>query len=72
MYMCAKSLQSCLMLCDTRDYIAHQAPLSMGSSRQEDWSGLPCPPQGIFLTQGPNRSLLRCRRILYHGAAGEA
>ena len=23
---------------------AHQAPLSLGFSRQEDWSGLPCPP----------------------------
>ena len=26
--------------------IAHQAPLSMGFSRQEYWSGLPCPPPG--------------------------
>ena len=25
---------------------AHQAPLSMGSPRQEYWSGLPCPPPG--------------------------
>ena len=25
---------------------AHQAPLSMGFSRQECWSGLPCPPPG--------------------------
>ena len=25
---------------------AHQSPLSMGFSRQEYWSGLPCPPQG--------------------------
>ena len=25
--------------------VAHQAPLSMGFSRQEYWSGLPCPPQ---------------------------
>ena len=24
--------------------VAHQAPLSMELSRQEDWSGLPCPP----------------------------
>ena len=24
--------------------VAHQAPLSMGFSRQEYWSGLPCPP----------------------------
>ena len=26
--------------------VAHQAPLSMGFSRQEFWSGLPCPPPG--------------------------
>ena len=26
--------------------ISHQAPLSMGFSRQEYWSGLPCPPPG--------------------------
>ena len=26
--------------------VAYQAPLSMGFSRQEYWSGLPCPPPG--------------------------
>ena len=26
--------------------VAHQAPLSMGFSRQEYWSGLSCPPPG--------------------------
>ena len=26
--------------------VAHQAPLFMGFSRQEHWSGLPCPPPG--------------------------
>ena len=26
--------------------IAHQAPLPIGLSRQEHWSGLPCPPPG--------------------------
>ena len=26
--------------------VAHQAPLSMECSRQEYWSGLPCPPPG--------------------------
>ena len=29
-----------------------QAPLSMGFSRQEDWSGLPCPPPGDFPDPG--------------------
>ena len=27
--------------------IAHQAPLSVGFSRQEYWRGLPCPPPGV-------------------------
>ena len=26
--------------------VAHQAPLSIGFSRLEYWSGLPCPPPG--------------------------
>ena len=26
--------------------VAHQAPLSMGFSRQEHWNGLPYPPPG--------------------------
>ena len=37
--------------------VARQTPLSMGFSRQECWSGLSCPPQGIFLTQGSNLGL---------------
>ena len=32
--------------------IAHQAPLSMGFSRQEYWSGLPCPPLGDLPDSG--------------------
>ena len=43
--MLAKSLQSCPTLCDPWT-VAHQAPLSMGFSRQESWSGLPCLPPG--------------------------
>ena len=38
--------------------VAHQAPLPMGFSRQEYWSGLPFPFQGIFLAQGSNLRLL--------------
>jgi len=38
----AKSLQSCPTLCDPIDG-SHQAPLSLGFSRQEHWSGLPFP-----------------------------
>ena len=40
------SLQLCLTLCDPMDCVAHQAPLSMGFSRQECGSGLPFPPPG--------------------------
>ena len=32
--------------------IAHQAHLSMGFSRQEYWSGFPCPPLGDLLDPG--------------------
>ena len=35
------------------DYVAHHAPLSLGFSRQEYWSGLPCrPPEDL-----PNRGI---------------
>ena len=42
--MRAKSLQSWTIAC--------QAPLSMGFSRQEHWSGLPCPSPGDLLDPG--------------------
>ena len=42
--------------------VANQAPLSMGFSRQEYWSGLPCPPPGDL----PNLCLLH----LLHWQAG--
>ena len=45
--------------------VAHQAPWSMGFSRQEYWGGLHSLPQGIFLTQGLNLGS-DCRQILYH------
>ena len=32
--------------------VGHQAPLSMGFSRQEYWSGLPCPPPGDLPNPG--------------------
>ena len=38
--------------------VAHQAPLSMGITRQEYWSGLPFLPQGIFPTKGSNQRSL--------------
>ena len=42
---------SCVQLCATPYTAAHQAPLSLGFSRQEYWSGLPFPsPNTIFKT----------------------
>ena len=35
---------SCVRLCVTPQTAAHQAPPSLGFSRQEHWSGLPFPP----------------------------
>ena len=40
----AMSFQSCPTLCDP--IAAHQAPPSLGFSRQEYWSGLPFPSPG--------------------------
>ena len=37
------SLFSCVQLCAIPQMAAHQAPPSLGFSRQEHWSGLPCP-----------------------------
>ena len=43
---------------DLMDYIAHQAPLTMGFPREEHWSGLPFPPPVIFPTPGLNPRLV--------------
>ena len=43
--MYAKSFELCATLCDPMD-CTRQAPLSMGFSRQEYQSGLPCPLPG--------------------------
>ena len=45
--------------------IAHQAPLSMGFSRQEYWSGLPFPPPGGLPDPGIKPSSQHCRQILH-------
>ena len=62
---CVFSCFSYIWLFVTLWTVAPQAPLSMGFSRQEYWSGCHFTLQGIFLTQGSNLSLLHCRWILY-------
>ena len=48
----------CVQLCVTPWTIAHQAPLFMGFSRQEYWSGLLFTPPVDLLTQGLNLCFL--------------
>ena len=43
---CMLSHFSCVRLFGTLWTVAHHAPLSMGFSRQEYWSEMPCPPPG--------------------------
>ena len=43
---CMLSCFSHVQLSATLQTVAHQAPLSMGFSRQKYWSGLPCSPAG--------------------------
>ena len=45
-------LLSCVQLFGNPWTVACQAPLSMGLSRQEYWSGLPCPPSGDLPNPG--------------------
>ena len=52
--MCVKSLQS-VQLFATPWIVAHQAPLSRGFPRQENWSGLPFPPPGDLPNPGIER-----------------
>ena len=52
-YCCAVlKLLSHVQLSATPQTVAHQVPLSMGFSRPEYWSGLPCPPQGDLPNPG--------------------
>ena len=46
--------------------VAHQTPLSKGFSRQEYWSGLPCPPPGEL----PNLGIEPCLLHLLHWQTG--
>ena len=52
MHACVLSNFSRVRLFVTPWTAALQAPLSMGFSRQEFWSGLPCPPPGDLPNPG--------------------
>ena len=63
--LCVLSRFSRVQLFVTPWTVARQAPLSTGFSRQEYWSGFPCPPPG---TRGWNPHLL----CLPHWQAGSS
>ena len=58
-----------VLLFATHQEPTSQAPLFMGFSKQEYWSGLPCPPPGDLPDPGIKPmflSLLHWREVLYH------
>ena len=57
---------SCVQRFATPGTVAHQAPLSMGFSRQECWSVLPCPPPGDLPNPGIELGSPALWKILYH------
>ena len=58
LYMCTKSLQSCLTVCNPMDCSPPDS-LSMEFSRQEYQSGLPCPSSGDLPNSGIKPMSLR-------------
>ena len=64
---CVLSSFSYAWLCTALWTVAHQAPLSMGFSRQAYWSELPCPPPEDLPTPGIKPESLLC---LLHWQAG--
>ena len=62
--------QSCTTLYNS---VACQAPLSVGFSRQECWTGMPFPSPGIFLIQGlnPGSPTLQEDSLLSHQGSPE-
>ena len=52
LYACMLSCFSCVRLFVTPWIVTHQAALSMGFSKQEYWSRLPCPPPGDLPNPG--------------------
>ena len=57
-------LLSCVLLLATPWTAAHQAPLSMGFSRQEYWSGVPLPSPLYILSWAKNTHICRIHTAL--------
>ena len=69
---CMLSCFSCVHLFATLWAIVLQAPLSMGFSRQEYWSELPCPPPGDFPSPTSLKSLVLSGGLFTTSATWEA
>ena len=72
MFLCVCQSLSRVRLSATPWTVAHQAPLSMAFSRQEDWSGLPCSSPGDLPNPGIKpaslmSAVLADKSFLYHG-----
>ena len=65
-HACVLSHFSRVQLFATLWTIAHQTPLSMGFSGQEEWSGLPCPPPGDLPNLGIEPSSLASVVLITH------
>ena len=66
---CDTGACTCALLCAALWTSACQAPLSRGFSRQEYWSGLPCPPPGNLPNPGiesVSYDSYTGRWVLYH------
>ena len=66
LHACTLSHFSRVQLFATLWTIAHQTPLSMGFSGQEEWSGLPCPPPGDLPNLGIEPSSLASVVLITH------
>ena len=63
---CAKSLSQ-VQFFESLWTVAHQAPLSMGFSRQEYWSGLPRAPPGDLPNPGIEPTSLKSLALVTSG-----
>ena len=57
---CVDALAVVYLLSHVQWTVACQVPLSMGFSRQEYWSGLPCPYPGDFPDTGMEPTSVSC------------
>ena len=63
--LCMLSHFSCVQFFAILWSVAHQAPLSMGFSRQEYWNGFPHPPPGDLPDPGVEPVSLTLRQTVY-------